>query len=268
MARIPSVIKASQAGDAHVHMERLVRRSFQLDDVMTLARRTVAEARQEADTLLRTARLEAETILRAAREQGHREGFAQGRSEGAEVGRREAFETATRQFAEQHQSLAASWTTAIEQIEAHRSQWVASARQDLIELAMAIADRVAHCVGQHDRQAVQANLDEAVRLIGRRSEVTVYVHPQDADAARAFAADVANRQDALEHVEVKPCEDLAPGGCRVGWGDGNVDAALDVQLDRIARALHVARCAYSQGAQAGMDDASDLPEDRNSQQAE
>lgn len=241
MARIPTVIKASQAGDAHLHMERMVRGSFQLDDVLEEARRSVTEARREADTLLQSARREAETLRREAGEEGYRAGFAQGRSEGEQAGRREVFEAARREFADQQGALTAAWTAALEQIDANRAEWLAGARHDLIELAMAIADRVVHCIGQRERAAIEANLGEAIRLTGRRSEVTVQVNPADAAAARAFAEEAVRRQEALENVRVQDCEDLAPGGCRVVWGDGSVDASIDTQLERIANALGVSR---------------------------
>jgi len=241
MARVPTVIKASQVGDARLCMERMVRGSFHLDDVLDEARRSVADARQEADALLQSARCEAENLRREAREEGYREGFAQGRSEGEQAGRREVFEAARQQFADQQQSLTAAWTAALEQIDAHRAEWLATARHDLIELAMAIAGRIVHCVGQRERAAVEANLDEAIRLTGRRSEVTVQVNPADAVAARAFAEEAVHRQETLENVRVQECEDLAPGGCRVVWGDGSVDASIDTQLERIANVLGVSR---------------------------
>jgi len=237
MARTSAVIKAAQAGQAYEHVERLGMRAFHLDDVMNEARQALAAARREADALLHAARREADTLRRRAQDEGYRAGFEQGRTEGREVGRREAFEAASKQFAERQDSLAAAYASAIEQIQADRDAWLASARQDLIELAMAIADRVVHCVGRREREAVRANLDEAIRLVGKRSEVTVRVHPADAETARAFAADVVRRQGRCEHVRVIEDEAIAPGGCRVFWGEGTIDGTLEAQLDRIASAL-------------------------------
>ncbi len=237
MSRAATVIKADQAAHAGEQIGRLGTRAFHLNDVLLEAKQTVVSAQQEATRLVEQARKQAEEARQQARKEGYDAGFAEGRKAGFEAGRKEAFETARKEFAAQQASLVSACRQVIDQINDQRADWWASARQDLIELAMAIARRVAPCVGQREREVVLANLEEAIRLAGRRSEATIQVNPGDAAAARAFAEELIARQEGWKHVPVVECEDVAPGGCRVRWTGGAVDATLEAQLDRIAREL-------------------------------
>ena len=115
--------------------------------------------------------------------------------------------------------------------------WEAAARQDLVDLAMAIARRVVRHVSESDRQVVVGNLDEAIRLAGERSDVTIKVNPADAEAARVFAESLADRQASCKLVKVVESPDISPGGCWIQWGSGAVDARIETQLDRIAAGL-------------------------------
>ncbi len=225
MIRRSAVIKA----EAMTQTARVGIKPFRLDDVMREARETIAAAKLRAAELIKDAESRAATI----RESGHRTGF----DEGLTKGRAEAFEAAGKQFSEQQQNLIASYQQTIATIEADRAAWNSAARQDLIELAMAIARRVAHHVGQRERETVLANLEESVRLTGQRSEVTILVNPADAEAARSFAQSLIELQEQWQHVRVVEEPEVSPGGCRVQWGSGAVDATLDTQLDRIEAAL-------------------------------
>src|SRR5690606_30663695 len=119
---------------------------------------------------------DAVAIAEAARQEGYRAGYEEGMSAGREAGRQEALTQATQEFQERHQSLVSACREIIDSVEAGRVEWQATARQDLIELAMAIARRIVPVVGERERQAVLANLEEAVRLAGARTDVTIAVN--------------------------------------------------------------------------------------------
>ncbi len=197
------------------------------------AEATLNQARVEAEAIREMARRDAENTREAARQ----EGFRLGREEGLKEGRAEGLSAAQAEFAQSQAQLLAALGSALESIERGRAEWLAAARQDLIELAMAIARRVARHVGQRDRDVVLANLEEAIRLVGARSEVTLSVHPVDAEAARVFAGSLLELKENWRHIQVVEEPEVSPGGCRVHWGNGSVDATLETQLDRIEAEL-------------------------------
>lgn len=232
MSRQPTVIKARSAGP-----ESLGARAFVVNDVMREAKGILAAAQRNAADTVQRARAEAGQIREQARTEGRDTGFEAGREAGFKAGRDEAFTAAHEEFQGQQKLLVAACEDLIGQIEAGRALWLASARQDLVELAMAIARRVVRHVGEREREVVSANLEEAIRLAGRRSEVKILVHPADADAARSFADGLLGRKDQWKHVEIVEDPRMSPGGCRVHWDSGAVDASLETQLDRIADQL-------------------------------
>ena len=234
MSRVSTIIKARSEPAGRWGLK-----SFELNDVLAEAQQRLADAKREAAAIIDKARRETETSSEEGYRKGYEDGLAQGRSAGRQTGRDEAFEAARREFGEQQKSLISACEQMFGEINAARVGWLASARQDLIELAIAMARRVVHAVGQREREVVRANLEEAIRLTGRRSEVTFHVNPQDAASARAFADSLIDRQGRWEHIHVVEDAQLSPGGCRVQCGSGSVDAALETQLQRIESELGV-----------------------------
>jgi flagellar biosynthesis/type III secretory pathway protein FliH len=248
MSRSPGIIKAHSAQS----LPATTLRAFQLNDVMDEARLYVAQAHAEADNTVRQAedrlrqaehraRQMEEDARKRGDERGRQEGYDRGLDEGREAGRKEAFEAASHEFAQQQASLVESCKAAISAIDTDRDIWLTSARQDLIELAVAIARRVACHVGREHREVVLANLEEAVRLVGARTDVTIAVNPLDTEAARAFAKSLIDMREQWQRVRVIDEPEISPGGCRVQWGSGAIDATLETQLDRIEAELNAGR---------------------------
>lgn len=248
------VIKAESMGGPEMRGLR----PFHFDDITREAREVVAGARREAEALkaeaeraaseiearLNHARVEAQAIremarrdAEAIRESARQEGFRAGQEEGLREGRDQALAEARREFEQKQAQLVAALRSMLDSIERGRADWLAAARQDLIELALAIGRRVALHVGQRDREVVLANLEEAIQLVGARSEVTVAVNPADAQAARVFAQSLLDLKEQWQQIHVVEEPEVSPGGCQVHWGGGSVDATLERQLDRIEEEL-------------------------------
>ncbi len=233
MARKSMVIKAAEV----VPLEGTTLKPFHLSDMMGEVKQAITGAQTEAARILKQAKIQEESVRQAAHDLGYQSGFMKGVNEGREKGRAEAFEAAKKEFAAAQKNLIAACEKTISDIESRRAAWDAAARQDLVDLAMAIARRVVRHVCQRDRQVIAANLEEAVRLAGERSEVTLKVNPADAETTREFAQSLADRQAACKHVKIVESPDISPGGCFVLWGSGAIDARIETQLDRIAAEL-------------------------------
>jgi len=235
MGKKSTVIKSSVVVTPRA--EGMGLRSFQVNDIMREARETMRTARAEAEAILHKAKEHAAVIEHQAREQGYKDGFARGGAEGREAGQAEAFASASRTFAQQQESLIQACQQMLAGLEADRLAWNATARQDLVDLAIAIARRVVGHVSQQHREAIVKNLEEAARLVGARSDVTIAVHPDEAEAARLFAKSLVELQEQCQHVRVVPDPQVSGGGCRICWRTGVVDATVETQLERIAAEL-------------------------------
>jgi flagellar assembly protein FliH len=238
MAKASGIIKANSVAS----LPGTGVRAFRLNDVLEEAKAVVARARAQAEDTLRQAEARARQIEQEAglqaEERGYKEGYERGLAQGREAGHAEALEAARQEFDQQQAGLVQSCQQIISTIEAERQAWHTAARQDLIDLAMAVARRVAHHVGREQREVVLANLEEAVRLVGARTDVTIAVNPRDAEAARAFAKSLIDMREQWQKIRVMEEPDIAPGGCRVQWGSGSIDSTLETQLDRIEAELN------------------------------
>jgi flagellar assembly protein FliH len=122
-------------------------------------------------------------------------------------------------------------------MEASRAELESDALADVVKLAIAIARRVTKRQGLIEPAVLAENLREAVKQLIRRDDVRIAIHPRQ----RATLDDMLDRLKIewpqMERVEVVEDESISPGGCRVTGGQGEIDATLQTQLDRIAADL-------------------------------
>jgi flagellar assembly protein FliH len=200
-----------------------------LRDIETDARQRVAAARDEAERLLADARERAGEIGANAMQQG----WAQGYQQGTEEASREA----TERFAGEMALAVEALARAAAAMEASRVELETAALTDVVKLAIGIARRVTKRQGVIDPAVLTENLREAVKQLIRRDDVRVAIHPAQREALASAVAQLKIDWPQLEHVEVVEDDSIAPGGCRVSGGQGEIDADLQTQLDRIAADL-------------------------------
>ncbi len=206
-------------------------------DIEDHARGILRGAQRQAEQLLIEAQKEAEALRLQAHAEGlaagKREGLTRGQEEGHKVGRETALSEQRTRLAE----VIAALTTAAGEINEHRHELKSAATRDVIDLAVAIADRVTKRRGLIDPSVAANNVTEALKLVVHSSDVRIAVHPTQ----RATLADILPRLQmqwpAMEHVELVEDATLAPGGCRVITGQGQVDGDLDEQLRRVCADL-------------------------------
>ena len=211
--------------------------AFSMKDVEDQARALLIAARRKAEQLLVAAQQEGEALKAQARI----DGLAQGRREGLEEGMRQGVESGLKQsMAEQSDALRAAVVAlneSTQQIEQSRAALEADALQDVVELALAVARRVAKRQGEVDPFVLGENLREAMRLVVHASDVRIGIHPSQRMTFDEALPALSLEFPQLNHVTVIEDATLAPGGCRVLTRGGKIDADLDAQLDRIVADL-------------------------------
>ena len=227
-----TVIKQGQQAKL---LQRLV--SFDLADHLAEAHQVVAAAKQEAAGILEQARLEGRRLKEEARRRGHRQGHEQGFAEGKTEGEDRAFAEATDRFNHQHADLAASMSAVIEAFERQKRDLLIAANRDLLEFAVAVARKITHRIGRIDRQAAVAVVEQALRLVGGKTDVTVRANPADVEALRRFAARRVEEFGQRAQVTLVEDDAIAPGGAVVTCGQMEIDATLEAQLEQISTLL-------------------------------
>lgn len=200
-----------------------------LRDIEADAREQLARAREEADGVVTAARERAGEIGAAAMEEGYRQGYQQGVADA----RRETIEQVAEQTGLAIEALARAAAT----MEASRAELENAALADVVKLAIAIARRVTKRQGLIDPGVLSENLREAVKQLIRRDDVRVAIHPDQRAALDQMLARLKIEWPQIERVEIMEDDSISPGGCRVSGGQGEIDAALETQLDRIAADL-------------------------------
>jgi flagellar assembly protein FliH len=224
-----AVIKAEQAP--------ATMSTFSMADIEKQAKLVLLGAKVRAERLLVAAQEEAEQIKREAHAQALVEGREAGIAEGLELGRRQGKDEALAAQGKELTELVGAMTRAVQELDAARLALESESKTAVIRLAIAIAERVTKRLGVVDPEVGVANVDEALRLVVHSADVRIAVHPSQ----KATLADVLPRIQAkwpaLKHVELVEDATLAPGGCRIHSGGGEVDADLDLQLARITEEL-------------------------------
>ncbi len=209
-----------------------------LGDLLAQGEAIKAKARAEATGIAAAARQERERIMKGAREEGFalgkQEGVTQGLSEGRAQGRAEGLAETKERLA----TLDASWTKAAAEFSAGKDEMLASARQDVLRLALAIAERVAKRAVSLDATLVNDQVAAALEQVGRATRVRVHVHPEDEPLVREALPTLASAVGGEGQVTLAGDAALSRGSCVVRTaGGGVIDASMETQLDRIVRTL-------------------------------
>jgi flagellar assembly protein FliH len=159
----------------------------------------------------------AAAIEREARDRG----FAAGEREGREVARVRA------------DALAARMAQTIDAIAALRTGMLHRSEQDVVRLAIAIAERIIHREVQLDREVILVAARAAIARLGAAAVVTVRVNPDDL-AAMAPRLDV---QGTTGPIRLEADAAVPPGGCVVASNLGDVDATIEAQIQELRAAL-------------------------------
>jgi flagellar assembly protein FliH len=210
---------------------------FSLADIEHHAKSILLRAQHRAEQLLAAAQSEGETIKQDAHAEGladgHREGVAQGLEQGHQAGQQAALNEHRAQLQQAMQSL----TSAMTAIDAGRADLEATALAEVVRLAIAIAKRVTKRQGLIDPAVLTANLAEAMKLTVQCTDVRIAIHPGQRTTLDAALPQLRMQWPNLSHVQVIDDTSLEPGGCRVFTEEGQIDADLSGQLDRIVAEL-------------------------------
>lgn len=211
--------------------------AFSFTDLERQAADALAQARTQAAAIVAQAQAQADA-LRAAREAEARErGLAEGRRLGLEQVTREAAAKAAAEARDRLNKLAAALEAALREFDQQRHNLLADAEHGLIELALAVARRVCKRDVARSSDAAGANVRTLLALVQHRADAELRLNPADHAALNESLAALVDSSARLAHVTFAADESVPRGGCRLRGAHGEVDAAIETQLDRIADAL-------------------------------
>lgn len=212
-------------------------RIFSMADIEDSARQRLERAHQQADILLADAQVEADALRKAASDQGQAEGFERGFENGLKEGHAIGHQQALNEFRQQFSELVGALGEMAVQIDRSRQKLESQATGEVVQLAIAIAERITKRRGIVDPQVLLANLGESMRLVVRHADLRIAIHSSQKKLLEQVLPQLKLKWPGLEHVHLVEDEQVAPGGCRLDSANGTVDADLGTQLDRIVAEL-------------------------------
>jgi flagellar assembly protein FliH len=134
--------------------------------------------------------------------------------------------------------------SALEQV-AHALHEAAAANAERLEaqavdLALLLAEKIVGAAIAADPALVVEAVRGALRGLIERERVTVLVHPDDLELVREAMGGLIATLGGIEHCEVQAERRVARGGAVVRTPDGDVDARLDVKLQRAREVVDAA----------------------------
>lgn len=182
------------------------------------------QAYLEAENVVHAARREAERLHEEARRLGYEAGYA--------AGYQEAQAAVQEQMAAQVQRLAALAGHATAEVRAALRE----AEDQLVRLALTIAERIILREVRLDRSIVLALASRALEELDAGVTARVRVHPDDIPVLEPWEAHL-NGDGRAARIELVPDQRVAPGGCIVEAGSAVVDAQLQTLLHEAAAVL-------------------------------
>jgi flagellar assembly protein FliH len=210
---------------------------FSMADIENQAAEVIARAKVKADRLMAEAQVQAKRIATESRSAGLRAGWKEGWKKGHEEGAKAGRELALMEHKAELASNILTLSTAAKQINQARIELESAAMKDVLDLAVAIAERVTKRQGVFDPAVAVNNVIEAMKLVSHSSDVRIAIHPANKNSLAQVLPRLKMQWPALTHVELVEDAMLAPGGCRVYTAQGEVDGDLDGQINRIVADL-------------------------------
>lgn len=178
----------------------------------------------------------AEERLAAASAEAERRGFEDGLARGLAEARARA-EDALQAVASAEQAVAELRTT-----------YLVEAESAAVDLAFQIAEKVIGATVASDPSTVLGVVSGALLRTTDRDHLVLEVNPRDFELVRDSAAELGARLGGIRRMEVVSERRVDPGGCVVRTSEGEIDAGIASQLDRVRQLLSEVRPSTAQDA--------------------
>jgi len=190
-----------------------------------LAEAILAQARKEAGVIMEQATAQAAAIMDETRRQAAveaekaktsaaREGYEQGYSSALEAARKEA------------DSVRAEARNVLAQAEDLRRQKIEQLKDDILSLAVEIAEKIVTRELETRPDVVHSIAEEAILLAGSREYVVLWVNPTELDICQAGRDSLMTLLPPRADLQIMTDPAIEPGGCVLENEYGKVDAKL------------------------------------------
>ncbi|MCI8880496.1 MAG: F0F1 ATP synthase subunit delta [Clostridiaceae bacterium] len=213
------------------------RRSTPVDYARIQAEAILSQAREEADAMKEAALVQAQEEIQQLRREARSDGYNAGYAEGMASGMSEGREERERQAMEQGKIVKEFLESAVKQ----RDQLLDETREELRDLALAIAEKVIRISLKSSGDVLMRMIETATEKHRRCEWVQIYIADCD---AKNLAMSMPELTAALGHlsdrVRIIPMADDESGTCIIEMPDEIIDASVSTQMDNIRELMSTA----------------------------
>lgn len=240
------IIKAAEVQEELLHILPLRRYTTAQDlsgmnEVNDAVTSQLATAKAQAEEIIRKARAQADEVARQAqlagesiKEEAYRSAFEKGRQEGNDAGYQEGMAKASEEAA----SIRVQAAEVLEQAEKIHRHILETVEQEIVDLAMEIAEKLLSTKLAMEPGLVMQVAKESLLLVADRLSVVLYINPLEIELVENRKSELHEVLPARAQLQVIADSSVKPGGCRVETEQGWVDATMETRREELIKALY------------------------------
>jgi flagellar assembly protein FliH len=125
----------------------------------------------------------------------------------------------------------------VKEMSALKQSTLENLEEEIVQLSMAVAEKVIHLEATTNREVIRGVLKEAIKNIGDRENMKIRVHPQDFHFMMEIKNDFLQSFDGIRNMTFAEDESIQRGGAIIETVCGEVDARLDQQYNEVKAAM-------------------------------
>lgn len=162
-------------------------------------------------------------------EQAYRKGFAEGKAQGLNEGQDTGLELGTQKI----EPVISAIKEALIQLNAIREETYLQLEKEVVELALAIAQKVICREIATDKETVVCVAREALAKVDDAGKVKIKMNPTDLKFINETKYQLANLIPDVNNVTFEAEENIQSGGCIIETELGEIDARIEKQLQAV-----------------------------------
>jgi len=212
--------------------EIVLREQFETEGQSDDSFRTKEQVEAELEKLKEKARLEAEEIVAQAKAdrdkiatEAQETGFQKGYNDGLTAGKSEA------------NRLRLEAQEVLDQAKVLLKETVAETEPKIIDLAVEITTKLIQVQLELSPQQIKIIAQEALQKVKGGKNYIIHVNPKDAEVLRSNKELLLQELPGNVTLRIIVDQQITPGGCLVDTEQGQIEATIDGQLDRVKKTL-------------------------------
>jgi flagellar assembly protein FliH len=126
---------------------------------------------------------------------------------------------------------------ACQQLDTLRDTIIANSSREVLDLTLAIAERILRLSVREQDHTIVATIEEALRRSVKSDEFIIHIHPDDYETVLRKSADIIAGISGLNNIVVRKDKTIERGGARIESDNCTIDATIASQFEEIREAL-------------------------------